>query len=209
MNTYDSIIPQFLSSDELRPALMKPHLDGDNVVATNGHILIIIPVNKLSEQYVPSAGYPNYKSILPKLSTLLLVPQKISVGTMKEVLREIPKIPLKIECVSCDGCGCYKCAGKGEITIPNKYQYDWVRHKIKIGGAYFNPNYIEVILNVAAVNGSKFLYQHAGNEEKATLLSFSKQPYSRSLHMLIMPVRCRNSENKIEVENPHEVPYEE
>ena len=208
MNTYDSIIPQFISYDELRPALTKPHLDGDNVVATNGHILIIIPVTKLSNQYHPSEGYPGYKSILPRISSLYLSPKRILVEAAREYLQEIPKVPTVVECVSCDGFGCKKCADKGEIVIPNKYQYDWVHHKIKIGESYFNPNYIEVILNVAAVNSSKSLYQHAGGEEKPTLLSFSKRPYSRNVHMLIMPIRCRTSVGDLEVENSHEIPYE-
>ena len=51
MNTYDSIIPLFVSQDGLRSELMLPHLDGEDVIATNGHILVQVPKNKLSDKY--------------------------------------------------------------------------------------------------------------------------------------------------------------
>lgn len=216
MNTYDSIIPQFVSTDEWREPMMKPHLDGDKVIATNGHIMIIVPVKKLSKLYHPSAGYPKYKEVLPREDKLFPSPLRISVEKMRAVLSEVPKVPVKIDCSICEGNGyfivkndldvldsksCEYCDGEGDVDS-KELHYDWVHHKIKIGEGYFNPDYIEVILNVAEINDTKFLNLRNSDETKANQIEFD------DILILIMPVRCRNYENKIEVENPHEVPYE-
>lgn len=213
MKKYDSIVKHFTDHgrfSERPPQLKHPHLDKDNVIATNGHILIIIPTTLLGKEYKSIERYPNYESVIPKQKTYFESPIPILYQEIKTVFEKIQKYET---CDYCEGEGvlftkrgverdkCGECAGK--MIIPhiegNIYSDD---DRVKIGEAYFQPVYIGTILKVMEVNKTDKIFHLAGREQSQNLFEFN------GIKIILMPTNQRYAD-VLSVFNSHEVKYGE
>lgn len=208
---YDDILPLFLSQDELRPELQFVHNTGEYAVATNGHILIEIPLSKVKKKYNSVERYPNYKSVMPKESDYFKEAKLITAESIREVLQTVPMRKEMIEYVKCEGSGwnhdtasgdCEACKGKGEVEGKDMI-FDLSTHKVKIGEGYFNPNYVEVLLKVAQVSNTGVILQRCTSETKANQFEID------DVKILIMPMRIRDNMDNIRRDDftIHELEY--
>ena len=205
---YDDILPLFISKDELRTELQFVHNTGEYAVATNGHILIEIPISKVKGKYISVERYPNYKTVMPKQSDYFKEAKLITAESIREVLQGVPMRKEILECQKCEGNGfyghgdCEACKGKGEIEGTDMI-FDLSTHKVKIGEGYFNPNYVEVLLKVAQVSNIGVILQRAGSETKANQFEID------DVKILIMPTRVRDRMDNIRTDDftIHELEY--
>ncbi|MDD5006577.1 MAG: hypothetical protein PHS33_08790 [Candidatus Omnitrophica bacterium] len=195
MKTYDEIIPEFLSDDDCRQALMKPVLIEEHVFASNGHIAIKIPVSKLLKTYESNPNYPDIVSLYEKVEGLFQSPIIYKVENISELLKQVPLTDVETQCTNCQGTGsiwskddskepetCKICDGSGYVATGKK-EYDWQNHKIQIGLAYFNPNYVEKLLNVATINDIKEVKHVYGTPMSKHLFIID------DLEIIMMPIR--------------------
>lgn len=151
----DEVLNEFLSTDNLKPDLQKPHLKDGFVYGSNGHIAIKIPEARLFTRYLPGGKYPDVERVLnqPLLpESIILVKDQI-----REVLNQLPLHNKYAPCALCDEgsleCNlghvhdCNACDGLGNSTVIVGKEYSYL-DLIKIGNAHYNPNYIELIEKV-------------------------------------------------------------
>ena len=203
MKNYDEVIKEFLSTDSLREALMETALIGDHVFASNGHIGIKIPIEKLTGTYKANPDYPDIVVLFDKRNGLYDKPKFYNVESIERVLSEIPKVNVEISCEKCDGTGdipvkgsegvepewdkCPVCKGQGELFGENT-EYDWKNHKFQIGDAYFNPNYIEKLIIIAKINDIKQVEHFVGLPEGQNHFKID------GIEILIMPMRIKDED---------------
>jgi hypothetical protein len=186
---YDEVIDEFLCNDTLREAMMHPCLIGEHVYATNGHIAIKIPVDKLNKTYKEYPGYPNIISIFAKRDAMFDKPKIFKMSAIETLLKEIPEENIEVECQQCEGTGeskdekkCDQCAGRGNVLLLDT-EYDWQNHKILIGKTCFNPNYIDKLLYVAGINDTQDILQLGGGIIDQNFFSIDE------IEIVIMPMR--------------------
>jgi hypothetical protein len=172
MKNYDEVIKEFLSTDPLREALMKPALIEEFVFATNGYIAIKIPTNKLSGTYQPNPEYPNIV-LLFNMMNYLIKPIVYKVESIEKVLSNIPIVPTGLE----------------NDLFSKETEYAWRKHKFQIGEAIFNPNYINKLVTVCKVNDIKQIECFEGMPEEKNYFRID------GVEIIIMPMRIDNIEN--------------
>lgn len=97
------------TSEDPRHYLATPFRDGDEVVATNGHIMVVIP------------GMPGDYPAAP--NNMIGMPARFNAGTRSGFVTPISSVtlPERVVCPACDGKGhrfqerCSDCAGEGEF----------------------------------------------------------------------------------------------
>jgi hypothetical protein len=201
MKMYDEIIKEFLSTDLLREALMESALIEEYVFASNGHISIKIPIDKLAGTYRVNPDYPDIVTLFDKRDGLFDKPKIYSVESIEKVLSGILRVPIEIGCPNCEGTGltpvkgtsedetqwdnCPKCKGQGDLFSQEK-EYAWKTHKFQIDNAYFNPNYIEKLVVVAKINDLKQVEHFAGLPEGQNHFKID------GIEILIKPMRIND-----------------
>lgn len=154
----DNIIRKFCSKDQTRPALMRPHLDEEIVISTNAHVLIMCPLIHLSGQYYASDNFPNYKAIIP-IESEYNYDNIINSTSWDFIKKDIPIVDVFEECEYCKCTGEVKCnlgynhecenCTDGHTRVIIGKEYDYEKYLIKIGDCIFNPNYVDLLFDVA------------------------------------------------------------
>lgn len=162
----DNIIYEFCSTDNIR-RMGHPINNEGNIIATNGHMLIIAPSKYFDGAYEAyTTEYPNYKGIIPihEKDTILEQDSKV-------ILDELLLLPINdiyTECEHCEGEGylfthnsnkrvCSECYGDkndeylGRLipSIRNCSSYKNKVFVISINDVLFNPNLLLCIYRVA------------------------------------------------------------
>jgi hypothetical protein len=157
--THDQLLKKFISDDPFRPILNTPVLIDNIVCATNAHVLIKCPVSLLEDKYLPNEAFPDIKKAYECVE-YLDNPLTIEGKNLNELLSKIDKYEKFEDCDQCNGdgvvecqcCGhdsdCIECNGSGESRVSLGFRFNKQYDTIKIGEAYFNPNYIQLLSDV-------------------------------------------------------------
>lgn len=165
--TLESVLRLYVDTDEPRAELRQPFYQGDNLFATNAHVLIRMPRSwmgdRFSEQTKPDVlGFDwttNNDTVLTAsdLEAFLTSPSVPEIDEMREVGEDV-------ECEECDGYGVVEWTYKGytrEFEYPkcDGDGYSERAHKkptgriirdptarIEIDGVYFRHEYLSVLL---------------------------------------------------------------
>ncbi len=106
----------YCSTDETRPYITKPFLVGGYAVATNGHVMVMIPED-MHPDVVKDSDAPN--------ETVLEIIALFSDAEFK--LADVPDYPAKQKCLVCVGAGkvsftdCKECHGDGAVNFFNDF----------------------------------------------------------------------------------------
>lgn len=191
---YDELLDRFKSKDELREPMMQAHLDGDIVVATDGHVLITVPMSKLKRTYAPVPQYPNWKSILPSSSLPLEEWVTIKTAELRDKYNQIPMVDVTEDCETCDGHGeimtldydtreCPTCKGIGECKATPPQQEKDMCWSVKINQTHFMPHVLERLLVAADVaNATEIVFDVFG------VTTLARTMFD-DVAVLIMPMR--------------------
>lgn len=126
---YDFIIPFFVASDNLRPAMNSIHLDQNgNVYATNAHMLIKVPYSSCVLKYHSVEKFPNAEAMFQKFhfenTAIIKTDQLVEIISAYKWSRKL-EVAKCAKCngegaIMCDYCNheheCETCSGDGEIT---------------------------------------------------------------------------------------------
>lgn len=207
MKTLNDIAKHFLGRDSMRPEMMQFHLDGDNVVATNAHIMIIAPKSMFDLTDIASVdGYPNYKNVIPES---LSETHRVNVADAIAILDKLPKDRHAVceDCKDCEGVGevdcpccgkadkCFTCNGTGDgKVLYTEYVIDEYQYTAKVGSEYFNPQYMMYLLQVA---------NNAYCKEMVCMFSQTNRGcvyFAGGVVMMIMPLRETHSDNIVHIQ---------
>lgn len=164
MNKYTLILERFCSTNDLRPWMLTPFAIGENVYATDGHSMIIMP-----KWFSPDT--PELTMLAPEKILSVIASDNMNVPiTLTQLSEAIAKVPFEMvhkkdECDACNGDGkvwfsfehkgkeydrdgsCPVCDGEGEITdltSENVKEYS-EDYRIKILDQVFDPNILELL----------------------------------------------------------------
>lgn len=161
----DYCIRMFVSSDTLRPAMTKVHLQDGYLYSTNAHIVGKIKADLCVQNYVAVEKYPNAEKIISEHES---VEKKIvSVETLFNDLMKIECCfkPKMIECNNCDGdgvyvcdhcdskCDCKECGGTGKVS--GKELELTSEHDCILFGKKYKLQYLDLIIRTAVYTGVK------------------------------------------------------
>lgn len=119
----------FISYDKLRPELCKLHLDGDYVVATEGHVLAFAPSNQFDLTDIHAVDkFPKWHNLV---NFKAVKQYQIPLDFIREQIAKASKVKIhqREKCTDCDGKGeitcyhcnhahdCDKCNGKCEVVL--------------------------------------------------------------------------------------------
>ena len=197
VNKYDELLNYFVSTDELRPVLQEPCLNGDYVVATDGHKAIKIPISLLENEYKVSEKYPNLQKIIDDSLRDHKCDGIIRLADLKEVFSKFEEIDDYGICLMCDGDGTHECecghrhecqecdgTGDGKYKIGKKFDDEG---KFCIGNAIFNANNFRPIYDI---------FKHFGNNHIKLLANPQFQVnvfVVGDIQIIIMP--CRETDD--------------
>ena len=110
-------IQSFCAKGDIRDVLNAPFLFDNKIIASNGHIMIILPNDGNNEyQHCPSDF--NVKRLIDIVES----PSEWTVSNKSEIV-----FPEKVVCAECIGSGkserkeCEECCGEGEVDLENDY----------------------------------------------------------------------------------------
>lgn len=160
MQYLDKLIKEFCGDDPLRPAFLTPILDGDNVVASEAHILMVAPKNRFGEVYKPNDTFPKYKDIIPPHDPSITMAE-IDINKVMEYYEGIEKMPVYEDCAECEGsagknCDCFGqqvdcsvCGGTGQSR--NKTGEHIPRHSycVRIDETFIALDFINTVCKVS------------------------------------------------------------
>lgn len=161
----DEIIKKFCGDDDLRPNMMLPIIDGDNIVATNAHVIISAPKSYFNKLYAENGLFPDYKKVIPDhfKGALLAVIDTIKIA---EIIKPIANIPVYEDCDNCKGKGdiycnacrhsheCESCDGTGYSRTILRYEFPTHQHSIQIKDVLIATKYMGLISEVADIIGA-------------------------------------------------------
>jgi hypothetical protein len=204
MNTkfiYDLILPYFVGSDELRPAMQHVHGDENGFLyASDGNILIRVPKEKAGKEYPPIEGYPKAEhliqnaferdgNIIHTIETADLIKALANIAWMRVMDGDKCK-----ECdgdgvVECEHCGsshdCRECKGTGEVNkrikefsllVSEDYYYC-----IKIAESTYRANLLQLVGIVAQMLGAEEIKYTHKDKNNFGVFSFA------NIDILLMP----------------------
>lgn len=166
MSIYDKILQLCVSTDRTRKNLAVPCRRNGKVMATNGHVMVMIPENMPEEEYTDIAEFPQEAETL-FTSALSEVGLNGHAGTfgideLEAAISKHDKEPVydrkpcensrcKKGYVECRSCGneseCDNCGGAGDVRGDNIVGYKFSDSaEIKIGEVFFSANYVDKVL---------------------------------------------------------------
>lgn len=166
MNIYDQILNLCVSDDESRKNLAIPCRRNGKVMATNGHLMVMVSEVLPDEKYTDVAEFPkNAESLFTAaLSEASLNGRAGTFGLneLEQAISKYDKEPVydRKPCqnamcdkgfVECKVCGnestCDVCGGDGYIRGDNIIGYKLSNHaEVKIGEVFFSANYVDKVL---------------------------------------------------------------
>lgn len=213
MNIYDQILNLCVAKDELRRNLAIPCKRNGKIMATNGHVMAMIPETLVQGEYTDVYGFPkNAENLFTSALSEASLNGHAGIFDLNELEAAISKhdkepIYDRKPCqnpkcdkglVECSACGnestCDVCDGDGDMQGDNIVGYKLNNHaEIKIGEVFFSANYVHDVLGeIMRLTGSD-----------ATLLA--QQPYDAigeikhssyfkigNVDFLFMPMRITN-----------------
>jgi hypothetical protein len=209
---YDLILPFFAGEDDSRPALNYVHNAGNGYVyASEGHILIRVPVEKVTKQYGSIPGYPDAERVIQNAidregnRTATLETNDLMQALSRVAWRRVITAD---ECPDCDGTGdiecehcenkydCKKCNGSGKVNIRVKefsLPQSAENYGIEIARSTYKANFLQRIAIAAQMLQAEQITHRYRKAGEAGAFSFS------GLDILLIPV-CdpANAEIKIE-----------
>lgn len=169
---YDFILPFFTASDDMRPAMKQVHKDADGYIyATDAHIMIRIPADKVGNEYKTVEKFPNAGKLLSEAlnrpdntTRSIVVDDLIMILSKAKWYKEMQGD----DCPDCDGSGevvcetcghshdCERCNGEGEIN-KRVAEFSLLQEEdyfiVKIDQQYFRASFLHVLAIVAKVAG--------------------------------------------------------
>lgn len=169
---YDFILPFFTASDELRPAMNQVHKDADGYIyATDAHMMIRIPADKVGNEYKAVEKFPNAGKLLSEaLKRSDNIIRSIVVDDLIMVLSKAKwcKEMQGDDCPDCNGSGevvcetcgfshdCESCNGEGEIN-KRVAEFSLLQEEdyfiVQIDQQYFRASFLHVLTIAAKVAG--------------------------------------------------------
>lgn len=170
---YDFMLPFFTASDVLRPAMNHVHKDADGYVyATDAHIMIRIPADKVGNEYKTVEKFPNaWKLLSEALNRPDNTTRSIVVDDLIMILSKAKwyKEMQGDDCPDCDGSGdvvceacghshdCERCNGEGEIN-KRVAEFSLLQEEdyfiVKIAQQCFRASFLHVLAIAAKVAGT-------------------------------------------------------
>lgn len=195
--TLDGILNEFLSTDNLKPALKKPCLIDGYVYGTDGHVLIKIPESLLFTKHSTFKEFPNVERVINPP----LLDEKLTIG-VDQIRRMLDIIPLQDKFAPCSECDegniecnlghshdCQRCDGLGNSTTVIGKEYSHL-DLMKIDKAHYNPNFILLLEKVCLsqkVNSFTIISQGYNTAMKVIV---------NDITVLIMPVGYKEDPEK-------------
>jgi hypothetical protein len=162
---YDLILPYFLGNDDMRPVTKKVHKDKDGYLyATEGHIAIRIPHEKVMNSYEEVSGFPSAGEFIrntigreDNIKATILTNNLIRVLSYLQWRRVMAGDSCE-ECfgtgtINCEHCGsdykCGECKGTGTVNMRIKelvlLQNCDDFYSVKIGTPAYKANFLYII----------------------------------------------------------------
>ncbi|MGL5913712.1 MAG: hypothetical protein ACRCZB_06055 [Bacteroidales bacterium] len=202
---YDFVLPFFTATDELRPAMQCIHKDPDGFLyASDGHILIRVPADKVSSKYAEIKDYPKAGRLLTEAierphntSCTVKVDDLIAVLAKAKWYRGMDGE----ECPDCKGAGdiecpacghthdCKACNGSGETNRKVKefaLLEDEKNYIIRIGTHYFKAQLLHTIAIVSKVAGFNTLELIISSKDNCSSALFKFD----DVVIMLMPCHC-------------------
>ena len=169
---YDFMLPFFTASDELRPAMSQVHKDADGYIyATDAHMMIRIPADKVGNEYKAVEKFPNAGKLLSEalkrpdnIIRSIMVDDLIMVLSKAKWCKEMQGD----DCPDCNGSGevvcetcgyshdCESCNGEGEIN-KRVAEFSLLQEEdyfiVQIDQQYFRASFLHVLAIAAKVAG--------------------------------------------------------
>lgn len=213
-NKLTDVIRLFTSQREYnKNKLGEAVIDGENIVATSGHILVVAPIKYFltNNHEKITSNFPDYKKVVPehnRESILFRTDAKFISDEANMLLRKDEYT----ECERCEGdgylythnqsqvqCDECNCTGHDEylgnlIPMPSE-EYDQVGEKsflFKVGENYFNPNFLQNITRIGGVLNQPVMEWCVNTPGKGSVI------YIDDVMVVVMPLRSiPNKENHL------------
>lgn len=199
----DNIIYGFCSTDDLRPVMLHPITDGDFIVATNAHIIIVAPKKYFQKEYEPNHKFPNYKKVFADFEGKEIL--KIDAKKLLQICNDLPHENEIIECEECEGEGgffnlngkkikqCDACNGQGEWESGRKF-INFIlpfndRYVISDNIYFLDPNLIELLAKTAQLCNASVIEMHYNPDAPFKMKIF----YFDKIKALIAPLKGETS----------------
>lgn len=183
MNLYNEILKRF-TGDDFREWMQKPFLIGDHAYATDAHVMVIVPKDRVTGINELERGDPEF--VLKVIPAERNMNSDVPVEVLKAAIEKAPLVDemkeTKTECKECDGAGevewdygkwtkefdCPVCYGEGSTytKIPSGNKILSNDGYMKIGNSYFRVKMISDIVKVAELleeSEIRFIYQKESN----------------------------------------------
>jgi hypothetical protein len=205
---YDLILPFFIGEDNLRPALSKVHKVDGHLYATEGHILVRIPQEKVANhsRYGEVPNYPNAaKVIQDAIDREGNTAATIHTNDLIRVLSGVSwrRVTTYDKCPECKGkgvcecvhCGneteCKECKGEGKVNVRIK-EYSLLesddRYSIKIGLPVYRADKLQIIAIAARMLQEEYITYYYREKNEAGIFSFA------GIDILLVSVQDKENE---------------
>ena len=195
----DKFLKMFTASED-RPRLQFPVIDGDKVVASNGHMLIVAPISLFEMKYEGITDqYPEYKKVIPEYGADVLF--TTDAKFIYEEAMMLMHLDRYSDCERCEGEGnlytnlrneveCDECGGTGHDEflghlIPVPHAKDKSKEKtflFTINEVPFSPNLMEDISKISMEIGEPMNWMKCEPNKAAVI-------HVGEVMMLVMPMR--------------------
>lgn len=186
----DKEAEKFLMRSGVKPILEKFHRDGDNIIASNAHILIISPDKYFEDWHEPQKEYVKYREVIPPHSSNVVA--KISVKKFIRRYEALPKEVVFQECEECEGNGYRVCdlghkhdcdnCNDGETSKAIGEEVNIEEYIGEISDTFYNLDYLYCCVNIANKLNLETLDIHYLERGKPVVL------YANDIMMLLMPM---------------------
>lgn len=176
--TYPELIRLFLADDDFRPMMQNPHSDGEFIWATDGYIMIRLPLSYYPE-CAQQEKYFDVQSALNKSFKETKPVGRILLSDIEEVMSKKPMVNVYAKCTECNGDGevlcefchhshdCDECYGTGRTNqlIGTEPSY---RYSIGINHQAFQAKYILTVQKAMRLLKAVEAVFHQGTAEKSS-----------------------------------------
>lgn len=187
----DELILKFSDQSGFREKFAHPVQDGDFIVATEAHVLMVAPTKYFENTYIPATNFVDYKKIIPEHNAIHCEMQ-IDVAKVLEFCKDLKEVAQYNDCDNCDGDGfvvclacdheheCKDCNGTGKGGKILYYQYPQREMYIQIKGRNFDACFIKMLCEVSKAIEQPLVISYWGDLRASVF-------YCADILMLAMP----------------------
>lgn len=198
MATLNPILDRYVSRDESRTNLSKPHQEDGLVIASNSHVLLIAPVKHFEPAPPAFDSFVKWRAVVPYDVSADPV-FKTSVSAILDAYPTDLEQPVYEECKTCEGTGtqececcgstikCDQCGGR-EHT--GKLLDSYVPTYIAVAtarGVWFDFTYLKLIADTAQMLGIDKVAFHRLEHNEASVVKLG------DVDVIIMPIMSNDS----------------